>query len=90
MAQHASQAACWGYTTYRTGGSYPRTYDLVKAYNGTSKHRQANVGFWAKCGGDITHCVDGQAACGSVTKDHSADKLLQYSSPNGYYDSRKP
>lgn len=90
MSQHATQTDCWGYSSYRTGGSYPRVYDLVKAYNGTSKHRQSNVGFWAKCGTDITNCLNGNNACGSKTLDHSTNYLLQYSSPFGYYDPRKP
>lgn len=90
MAQHASQSTCWGYSTYRTGGSYPRTYDLIKAYNGTSKHRQAGVSFWAKCGNDITNCINGQTTCGTKVRNHSASDLLNYSSPNGYYDPRKP
>ncbi len=90
MAQHASSSTCWGYSTYQIGGSFARTYDLVKAYNGTAKHRQSGVGFYVKCGADITSCINGQTGCGSVVKNHSADKLLQYSSPNGYYDPRKP
>lgn len=90
MAQHADQSTCWGYSTYKTGGSFARTYDLVKAYNGTSKHKQSNVGFWTKCGKDITNCINGDNGCGQRTQDHSSGDLSKYSSPNGYYDPRKP
>ena len=89
MAQHASQATCWGYSTFRTGGNFARTYDLIKAYNGTSKHHQTSINFWVKCGSDITNCINGQTTCGAKVRNHSATDLLQYSSPNGYYDPRK-
>ncbi len=90
MAAHASSSSCWGRSTYRTGGSYARVYNLNNAYNGTSKHHAGSVGFFNKCGQDITTCINGSSGCGSTTLNHSSSDLTKYSSPIGYYDPSKP